>query len=76
MPETPPPHESVPPRFGRALSKTRSLHQKRLLKQARRFLKQAASTTNCLDERASTNAHWMKHAELAPVMAYLAGGGK
>lgn len=63
------------PRFARALSKIRSNNKRKIRSQAK-FLKEAANTKNRMDKRPRENAHWVKHADLNPVFAYLVENGK
>ena len=60
-----------PPRFGKCLAKVRSKHLKKVRSQARQFLRRAAQEGGELDDRMGTNAHWLKHADLYPVLSYL-----
>ena len=64
------------PRFARALSKIRSNNKRKIRSQAKKFLKEAANTKNRMDKRPRENAHWVKHADLNPVFAYLVENGK
>ncbi|CAK8985853.1 unnamed protein product [Durusdinium trenchii] len=58
-------------RFGRSVSKIRSQNAKRLKKQARRFLREAFQTQNDLDTSERSHNHWMKQANLLPVLQFL-----
>ncbi|CAL1170509.1 unnamed protein product [Cladocopium goreaui] len=66
----------IPKRFARALSKIRSNNKRKIRSQAKKFLKEAANTKNRMDKRPRENAHWVKHADLNPVFAYLVENGK
>jgi hypothetical protein len=41
-------------------------------RRARQFLHRAAESPNQLDDRKTINGHWLKHANLMPVLNYLA----
>jgi len=58
-------------RFGRALSKVRTLHQKRNLRLAQQFLRDAKRTHNDFDERPTINNRWDKRGQLASVIKFL-----
>ena len=58
-------------RFGKALAKIRSKHRRQVRKAARQFLKEAVATENSLDTRVKINGHWLKHANLTPVLQFL-----
>ena len=60
------------PRFGRALSKVRSKHQKRNYRLAVQFLRSAKKSTNEFDTRPRINKMWSKHCQLQPLMDFLA----
>ncbi|CAK9078191.1 unnamed protein product [Durusdinium trenchii] len=64
--------QHYPKGFGKALSRVRSRNQQALRRQAKRLLKLASRTQHNVDERTTVNAHWMKHANLGPVLSYLA----
>lgn len=59
-------------RFGKALATIRSRHMRKVKKRARQFLSRADTCQNQLDERKPINSHWLKHANLMPVLNYLA----
>ncbi|CAL1152575.1 unnamed protein product [Cladocopium goreaui] len=63
--------QHYPPLFGKCLAKVRSKHLKKVRSQARQFLRRAAQEGGELDDRMGTNAHWLKHADLYPVLSYL-----
>jgi len=54
------------------MAKVRSRKRNAVRAAARRFLRQAFKTTNSLDTSQATNAHWIKHANLMPVLRFLA----
>lgn len=58
-------------RFGIALSKRRTLHERRHAREARKFLKEARASTRKLDQRPRLNKAWVHGANLDPVMTYL-----
>lgn len=62
------------PRFGRSVAKVRSLRLKQVQKKARSFLRKAEEEGGELDQRPTTNAHWIKHADLYPVLSFLMNG--
>lgn len=66
-----PPCVSVP-RFGKAVAKVRTRNQKRIRNAACRFLRASFKTEHVLDRSKATHAHWMKHANLASVLHFLA----
>lgn len=55
-------------RFGVALAAIRTKNLQKVKKQARKFLRKAGRG---LDDRKSINAHWLKHANIMPVLQYL-----
>ena len=61
------------PRFGEALSKSRSLHAKRNLRRAKRFVRDARRSTRNFDLRPRVNRAWIAGANLQPVLNFLAG---
>ena len=60
-----------PGRFGRALSKVRTDHQRINKRKALRFLKEARNSTNKADERVNVNRAWRKGAQLESVINFL-----
>ena len=60
------------PRFGRALSKVRTKHQKRNYRLAVEFLRSAQKSANEFDSRPRINNMWSKHCQLQPLMDFLA----
>ncbi|CAK8999286.1 Putative rhamnose biosynthetic enzyme 1 [Durusdinium trenchii] len=63
--------QHYPLKFGKALAKIRSKHRRQVRKAARQFLKEAVATENSLDTRVKINGHWLKHANLTPVLQFL-----
>ncbi|CAK9089808.1 30S ribosomal protein S6 [Durusdinium trenchii] len=59
-------------RFGKAVAKVRTRNQKRIRNAACRFLRASFKTEHVLDRSKATHAHWMKHANLASVLHFLA----
>ena len=53
------------------MSAIRTRHYDRNARRALRFLRQAKSTTNSLDERKRINDLFLKAADLQPVLSYL-----
>ena len=60
-------------RFGEALSRSRTLHAKRIQRRAKTFLKIARRTTNSYNMDPKVNRAWVKHADLQPIFDFLAG---
>ncbi|CAK9092925.1 Uncharacterized protein SCF082_LOCUS43721 [Durusdinium trenchii] len=63
--------QAYPRQFGIALSKCRTLHERRHAREARKFLKEARASTRKLDQRPRLNKAWVHGANLDPVMTYL-----
>ena len=64
-------NSTLPPRFGKALAKNRSLHAGDIQQKALEFLAAAAESSNQLDTRPRINNKWMRSANLKPVIEYL-----
>jgi len=60
--------QHYPRQFGVALAAIRTKNLQKVKKQARKFLRKAGRG---LDDRKSINAHWLKHANIMPVLQYL-----
>ncbi|CAK9097897.1 unnamed protein product [Durusdinium trenchii] len=58
--------------FGKAVAKVRTRNQKRIRNAACRFLRASFKTEHVLDRSKATHAHWMKHANLASALHFLA----
>ena len=59
------------PRFGRALATVRTRNMRAVKAAAKSFLKRSSKTGNDLDRRPRINSHWLKHAQLMPVLEFL-----
>ena len=59
------------PRFGRALSKVRSKHQKRNYRLATEFLRKARKSDNEFDCRPHVNRMWSKHCGIDQMIKFL-----
>ena len=61
-------------RFGVSVAKVRSRYQKVMKLHAKRFLREAAKNakTNSSNTSQNSNKFWMQHANLAPILDYLA----
>ncbi|CAK9064416.1 unnamed protein product [Durusdinium trenchii] len=64
--------QAYPTRFGRAVSKVRSMHAAKHRTQAARFLRAAKNTANRANCSAAVNAKWTKMANLEPILDFLA----
>lgn len=64
--------QHYPRRFGRCLAKVRSKNFKQVRRAARTFLKSASKSGSGLNFKKTSHEHWMKHANLLPMLQYLA----
>lgn len=60
------------PRFAKAMSSIRTRNARKVAKNAKKFLQSASKSSNSLDHRRAVNGHWLKHANLMPVLQFLA----
>ena len=54
------------------MSSIRTRNARKVAKNAKKFLQSASKSSNSLDHRRAVNGHWLKHANLMPVLQFLA----
>ena len=67
------PHTKPSHRFGVAMSKIRSMHRKKVIRQAKKFLRSARACDGTFNGSVRLNRAWIAGANLKPVLDFLAG---